>query len=113
MITGARRRGPASRTNPPQDLEAVDVGEHHVEHDEVELAGARLLGAFAAAADDLDLVALRGQRVLEAHADRRIVFDDEDASHGVVSVGMGNRIVNFAPRPSSDSTSTVPPSASM
>ena len=88
-----------------------------VEDDELVAARHRALCAIIALADDLDRVALRGERVLEPHADRRVIFDDEDARHEAswtpASVARGSRIVKVAPCPSVDWTSTVPPSASM
>src|SRR5204862_1935454 len=109
-------------------------GQHDVEHDEVVAPADRPVGALAAARHCVDLVALGGERVLEAHADRRIVLDHQDAGAlraaagrariaggGPLALGhaasgaraRGSRIVNVAPSPTVDATSTAPPSASM
>jgi len=48
---------------------AVEIGQHDVEHDEIEASADRLVGALEPAPDGFDLVALRGERDLEPQAD--------------------------------------------
>ena len=111
----------AAAADPPAHLEAVEVGQHDVEHDQVVAPGERPVDALAAARDHLDLIALRGQGVLEAHADRRIVLDDEDPRCAAPRLGhrasgtaaRGSRIVNSLPFPSpSLYPATAPPCSS-
>ena len=66
----ARRRAP--------DLDAVEVGQHHVEDDQVGL-GLRDRGERAAAGGGLvDVEALVAQRGRDGVDDRRLVVDDQD-----------------------------------
>ena len=71
---------------PLHDREAVAVGEHHVEHDEI---GPELLGRaerFGAVAGDLDAEALVAQGGRDEVGDVCLVVDDEDS--GVSHVRM-------------------------
>ena len=68
------------------DLEAVAVGEHHVEHDEV---GPERLGRaerVGAGAGDLDVEAFVAQGGRDEVGDVRLVVDDEDAPVAAVEV---------------------------
>ena len=67
----------------PADVEAVDAGQHHVEHEQVGLQAADLLERRAAVVDDDDLVVL----ALEVEADElgllRVVLGQHDlGTHG-------------------------------
>ena len=63
----------------PADLVAVEVGQHHVEHDEVGPEGAHLLERLRSRGGHADLIALEGQRGREQLGDVRLVVDDQDA----------------------------------
>ena len=61
------------------DFHAVAVGQAQVGDDELEFAGGRAGDAVPGAAGKLDAVAARRQQQLDARADARIVFDDQNA----------------------------------
>ena len=67
---------PSPRT-PLQNLQSVDVGQHHVEHDDIgaELAGER--DRLAALARGLDLPAFVAQRHREQVGEGGLIVDDE------------------------------------
>ena len=67
--------------DPAADLEAVDTGEHHVEHYQLRSLALPQLQRLLAGGRGRDLVTLAGQRELDGHPDRRIVFDEEKAGH--------------------------------
>ena len=74
--------------HPAQHLEAVDVGQHHVEHDGV---GALLAGGVHGGAPGvrhLHLPALVAQRHRDQLGDVHLVVDDEDAQRGAVGAGQ-------------------------
>jgi len=60
------------------DLVPVELGQHHVEEDQVGLLGAPEAEPLGAVARDDDLVAFLLQRVLEQALNVRVVVDDED-----------------------------------
>ena len=68
-----------------QDVEAGDAGHPHVGEDDVEGAAARQLEAFFAARRRLHGVAGGAQHPLHAVAHARVVVDDEDARHRVLT----------------------------
>ena len=72
------REGGLVAANSLEDLEAVPSREHHVEHDERHLLGARDGLAPLAVPDARDGVALRLEPALEEVGDSRLVFDYED-----------------------------------
>ena len=73
-----------------QQFEAVAVGQHHVEHEEVGPEGRRLPDRVAAGARDGHLEAFVAQRGRDEVGDVRLVVDDEDARAQVGgSDGMG------------------------
>ena len=67
-----------------QHLEAVDVGEHHVEHDDVgpELADGADGGQPVVRAPDVPALVAQGHR--EQLGERLLVVDDEDAQRAAV-----------------------------
>ena len=60
------------------DLEAIDPGEHQVEHDEVGQTTARRRQGFFAATDAGDGEALLLEVVLDQSQDVALVVDDQD-----------------------------------
>ena len=64
-------------TQPPRDREAVEVGEHHVEHDQVgpELVDRQLGGSAGADLHRLEALVAEGGR--DGVRDRGLVVDDE------------------------------------
>ena len=60
--------------------QAVDIGHHHVEHDDVGLTGRHRLECLGAVGDRLDLVALEGERAHERLAHAAVVFGEEHVS---------------------------------
>jgi len=89
MIGGYRRAGPQSAAH----LEPVELGEHHVEHDEVE----RLLGeagkGLPAVGGAYDLEAVLAQWIRQQRADRLFVVDNQNAGR---PIGHGPRGNHFA-----------------
>jgi hypothetical protein len=69
------------------DLDAVDVRQADVEHDQVDAAAGDPLERGGAAVDVLDVVALARERANERLADRGIVLDHQQARHGTGSYG--------------------------
>ena len=63
-------------------LDAVEAGQHEVEHDEVGAEPVAQLDAAGAVARDLDLVALAAQPGGDRGRDRRLVLDHGDAAPG-------------------------------
>ena len=68
----------AGRADAPEDLEAVDAGQAHVEDDEVGRLARRDLEPLLAGPGDADVVALLLEGVLDAARDGVLVFDDQD-----------------------------------
>ena len=60
------------------DIEAVDLGNHEVEQDEIGLVGKHRLQPLASRARRAHLETLAGQVVLEDVLDVGLVFDDDD-----------------------------------
>jgi hypothetical protein len=58
----------------------VGAGQHHVEDDQIESAGARLLQTDVAVLRAVDVVAVKHEHVDQATANGHFVFDDQDAS---------------------------------
>ena len=74
---GTLERSPAQA---PGDLEAVDVGEHDVEHDQGRAeTTASLPGLATPCVRDVGLEALVAQRHARQLGDARLVVDDQDA----------------------------------
>jgi hypothetical protein len=67
---------------PASDLDAFDVREHPVEHDEIGLVASDRLERSAAGRRLVHLVALVAERRRDGIDDRRLVVDDEDALSG-------------------------------
>ena len=67
---------------PAADLEAVDVGEHPVEHDQVWLEAHHRLERVASVRGFGDVEALVAERGRDGVDDRRLVVDDEDLGVG-------------------------------
>ena len=59
------------------DLEPVDAGHQHVEHDQVGADRRRALQPLAAVGRQRDLESAQLERPLESGAHRRLVIDDE------------------------------------
>ena len=81
LIAGGQqhhREGRLVAADSLEDLEAVLSREHHVEHDEGHVLGARDGLAPLAVADARHRVALRLEPALEEVGDSRLVFDYED-----------------------------------
>ena len=76
---------------PLHDREAVAVGEHHVEHDEVGPERLRRAERVGAVAGDLDVEAFVAEGGCDEVGDVRLVVDDEDS--GVSHVRM---VASFA-----------------
>jgi hypothetical protein len=64
---------------PPLDLETVEVGQHHVKHDQVRPKRRRRRQRAAAALRDLDLEALIAHRRRDELGNALLVIDDEEA----------------------------------
>ena len=75
MMIGTERAG----AQPPADLEAVHLRQHHVEHDEVEGLLGEARERLAAVGRLHDLVAVALQRERQQRLDRLLVVDEEDA----------------------------------
>ena len=73
----------AARAQAPADLEAVELGHHHVEHDEVEGLLAEARERLAAVGRLHDLVAVLAQREGQQGLDRLLVVDEQDAGWAV------------------------------
>ena len=74
MMTGTSLPPARSRA---RSVEAVAVGERHVEQDEVVASLAESFLGDLDAAGDVDGVALERERLLQGGEDRRLVVDDE------------------------------------
>ena len=61
------------------DVEAVHLGQHHVEHDEVEVVLAQAVERLAAVERRHDLVALLAQGIGQQLLNRVLVVDEQDA----------------------------------
>ena len=81
----------ARGAQPAADLEAVDVGEHDVEDDEVGRGARRRVERVAAAGRRRDAVAHVAERGGEQVGDRGLVVDDEDV-RGTSAGGVHGRI---------------------
>ena len=68
----------AAGAQAPADLEAVDVREHPVEHDQIRLLPGDQLERVPAVRGLVDLEALVAERGRDGVDDRRLVVDDED-----------------------------------
>ena len=67
----------SERAEPAVDLEAVDAGQHEIEHDEIREIGAGSLDRVTAVRDAFDVVALALQVAHDDLGDGRVVVDDE------------------------------------
>ena len=79
MMIGTER----ARAQAAADLEAVHLGQHHVEHDEVEGLLGEARERLAAVRGLHDLVAVALQRERQQRLDRLLVVDQEDARGAV------------------------------
>ena len=68
----------AARADLAADVEAVELGQHHVEHDEVEAVLAQPVERLAAVERGDDVVALLAQRVGEQLLHRQLVVHEQD-----------------------------------
>ena len=79
-------------TEPSRDREAVEVGQHHVEHDQV---GSELVDRLLRSPSGRDLhrlEALVAEGGRDRIRDRRLVVDDEHAGGTrAVAAGLGHR----------------------
>ena len=96
-------------------VEAVPLGEHHVEQDEIERLPSRALEPLLAVARRLDVIALRLEAIGEHELQPGLVLDEQDARFHVVlgwgtsrpsrtritSCTTGSSIVNWLPLPGS------------
>ena len=64
---------------PPADLEAVDPGEHEVEHDRVVLRRLRHPDRVVAGAREIDRVAFLGEAAMQEARHLQLVLDHQDA----------------------------------
>ena len=76
------RRVDAAGAQPPAHLEAVEAGQHQVEHDGVVFLGRRHLHRRHTVLDQVHQMAFLGQAADDEAADLGIVFDDEHAHGG-------------------------------
>jgi len=76
-------RTAAARSQPAADLEAVDPGHHHVEHDQVERLLAEAGERLAAVGRAHDLVTVLAQRVAQQRLDGLLVVGQQDAQRAV------------------------------
>ena len=90
-----------------QQLVAVALRQHDVEHDQVHLRLQRHAQPDLAVGGHAHLVAVLAQVEAQAQRDGAIVFDDEDAGHGGHAAGSTTRKV--LPSPSRVSSSILPP----
>ena len=96
----------ARGAQPPAHLEAVEVGHHHVEHDEVEVALGEALERLDAVGRAHHLVAVLAQRVGEQREDRLLVVDEQDACGSLGHRLPRHRLSNSG-RPDSPSSTTL------
>src|ERR1035437_7571362 len=101
------------------NLEAVFVGQHNVQQDQVERPGARSPYGFHPVGYHRYFVTLRLQIVFESKSDSRLVLHDQYSAHARVSSAparggpaRGRRIVKVLPAPASLSRRISPPQAS-
>ena len=73
------RRPHAVLANPAADLEAVDPGEHEVEHDRVVLGGLGHPDGVVAGAGDVDRMTLLDEAAVQEARHLQLVLDHEDA----------------------------------
>ena len=71
------------------DLEAVDLGQHQVEHDEGRVLGTRLAQGLAAVVGGDDAEALAFEVGAHEGHDLAVVVDDEDGPGGQDRLGVG------------------------
>ena len=81
-------RGRDSAAPQLQHLEAAELGQHQVEHDQVERARQAELRAAPLVVRELDREARRPQPADQTGGDRRVVLDDQDFG-GVFTRGHG------------------------
>ena len=62
---------------PLANVVAVHVGQHQVEHDDIELAGLGQVDSLAAGRGNGDAVILRAEAAVDEIGDARLVFDQE------------------------------------
>jgi len=71
------RRG--QRADPPDRLDAADIGQHHVHQHRIECALRDPLRRRCAPADEFGAMTEFGQDRIQHHAAERVVFDAEHA----------------------------------
>src|SRR6185503_7201541 len=107
-------RDPVVLPDPPADLEAVDLGQHHVEDDEIDAALLHRLERGRAALHRGDGEALLLERVQEDLTDARLIIDDQDVLVHVLSDTKLSSPPMAAPSPSTraQTSETIPPAPS-
>jgi hypothetical protein len=103
-LLGARREDQhgdarARLSDAPADLQPVEARQPHVEHEQVVFALDSAPGGLGAVGDDLDLVALAGERALERVGDPGVVLGEQQAGH---------RAASYAPSPAAPGCLTKP-----
>src|SRR5205823_7087507 len=95
------------------DRESVELGDHHVDDDEVGVLSTRQRQAGFAVGGRAHQVALHAEVQHEPAEDRRVVLDDDDLlAHARPACADGSAIVNVVPFPTSEATLIFPPWAS-
>ena len=79
----------ALRAEPAGDLEALDVGQHHVEHHQVRLEAGHGGDRLVTGRCRLDLEALEAQRHRDHLDDARLVVDDQHPAARGRGLGAG------------------------
>ena len=85
ILDGVARRkhqhvgGSVTKTKPAKNFEAVDIGQPHVEHDQIVGSCAQRLVRFHTGVGRIDGVSGSHQDACQPLREQRIVFYDEDA----------------------------------
>ena len=99
MVRGQHDDGHVGeRAHAPQHLEAVDVGEPEVEHDDVGAAARRDDDRVLAGADVEHVEVAAAHHRAQRAPQRGVVFDEQDRGHAA-RASRGNVHTNVAPPP--------------
>ena len=75
----------AAGADPAADVEAVELGQHHVQHDEVEAAVAQARESLPSVQGRDHVVALLAQRIREQLLDRSLIVDEQYARRSALT----------------------------
>ena len=90
------------------DVVAVHVGQHQIEHDDVELPGLGEVDPFGAGGGDGNPMILRAEPAVDEVGDARLVFNQEHVHALPSALSAGNATVTVVPSPGRLAISILP-----